>query len=200
MPVWKSAEKELDLSNINISELTLQGTGGNLKIKGSNSLRSLTVSDFANITITECPNLEYITSNDSVNAVLNSFTVTGAINLKSIILVSDNLSTINLSGCSKLDTLELRKLSATTNTDLELSKLTYLNLSDTSIKKIIRSTRSGNNWVESVRKDRLYLTDFPNLSEFYIENNQQIEYIQFTTNYNKSFVEIILLKTVNHLN
>lgn len=188
MPVWKSAERELDLSNINISELTLQGIGGNLKIKGSNSLRSLTVSDFANITITECPNLEYITSNDSVNAVLNSFTVTGAINLKSIILVSDNLSTINLSGCSKLDTLELRKLSATTNTDLELPKLTYLNLSDTSIKKIIRSTRSGNNWVESVRKDRLYLTDFPNLSEFYIENNQQIEYIQFTTNYNKSFV------------
>ena len=189
-PIWEEVRENLVLSGLKCKELTLQGTGGKLEIKDSSTLKSLTISGFSSVTVTGCSALETVVSNDSIDAILQTTTITGALGLKSISLVADNLTSLNLGGCTSLDYLELRKITAKGNIDLELPKLTSLSLNNTKIKRIVRPVRIGNSWVEDEERSNsntLYITDYPNLTTLKLADNQEIEYIKFPNNETQGF-------------
>ena len=189
-PVWDSVKDNLNLTNTKIKELVLRGHGGTLTINNSSTLKSLTFSGFSSVTITGCPNLENIISNDSSEAILKTFIVTGALGLDSITLVSDNITKLDLHGCTKLKNLDLRKLNTTDESDLSQNKLTYLDISGTSLKRITRSIKNGASWVETANREgvnKLFIIDYPNLVTLKVNNNPELEYVQFTTDIEKPF-------------
>ena len=189
-PIWNDVKDNFTLNNAKITELILQGRGGNLVISNSPTLKNLTISGFKTVKITGCPNLSSVTSNDT-EAILESVEITGAVGITSIILVADNITTLNLSGCTSLNHLELRKLSATDENTIKLEKLSTLNISNTRVDRIIRPIHQGNSWVESDSRktsERLYITDYPGLKTFVTSNNPAVKYIQFPNEPSKAFV------------
>lgn len=189
MPVWKEAEKYLDLSSIQISNLSLSGSSdnpGELIIKNSDKLESLTFSNFSKVTVTGCPNLKEITCNDT-NPVLKEITI-NSLSIGKISLIANNIESLVLNGCLKLNDLTLRKRDAS-ESDIKLEKLKVLKLNNTSVSKIKRPIQRGDTWIElDSRNDNiLYLTDYPNLETFNIAENKSVEYIKVDNIKNKPF-------------
>lgn len=175
-PIWEEVKDSLNMSDTTIKNLVLSGRGGNgeLIINGSSSLENLTFSNFKEIVITGCPNLKNVTCNDSTNPVITKLFIVGASKLEKVIVLADNLTELDLTGCTSLTNLELRK----TNTNIELDKLQTLKLGSTLIKKIKRTYLRGNNWVEDNNINELNLTYYPNLTDLRIDKNTELEYVR----------------------
>lgn len=186
-PIWKDAKDLLNLSNLRTKTLTLGGRGGDLTITSSTStvnLDSLTFSNFRKITLSNCAYLREITCNDNTNAVLTELKITGAARLSKVVVVADNLETLDLTGCTLLSELELR---IANNSIEKLEKLKVLKLGSTSIEKIKYTKKSGNNWIELNNGEELDLTYLPGLTDFRINDNPKLKYVKVSNEENNPF-------------
>ena len=189
-PVWLDAKDSIDLSGVKVTTLNITGKGGELIIKGSDSIKYITFSEFSKVTINSCPNLTTVSCNDSSDPKLENCSITSCGLVTSISLISNKLKQLDLTDCVKLTELELRKLDATESA-LSLESLQTLKLKGTSVTKIKRTIKNGNVWEEpaSRKENILYLTDYPNLipSNFTINNNKSVEYIKVGNDEKKPF-------------
>lgn len=172
-PLWTP---NLELTNSHkIKNLTVNGLGGTLSIQNNAIIQTLGFQKFATLNINNCVQLSKISCNES-EPTLKTVSITNCPSLTSLKILIDNITTINLSGCTNLSEI--------TFIGSNFDNLTALNLSQTKITKIKFASSTNE---EGTSKDYLDLYDFKNLavqkdnpnSYFNISNNPEIEYIQF---------------------
>jgi hypothetical protein len=168
--------------NMNVTELSIYGPGddntGTLTIKDSQSIVNLEFKDFKNLVISDCPKLKSIICND-VSGVLNRISVVNCPNVTHFEAPIDNVTSIDLSGCTSLSSITLKGDSIDT-----FDKLVSLDLSSTQVTSI-EYRITGNSDAESDHHtEYLDLTKFPNLSidtshYFDIKQNSEVRQIKF---------------------
>ena len=169
--LFSLSNKTDKLINVSVLELTTNKYR-DLEINSINDLRTAALTGFKSIKILDCSNLDTLNitpPSDDWSLELNNCS-----SIKSISLVCDNLTKLDLRNCYNLNSLKL-----TGSTD----KLTELDLSNTKIKAIeLNSENTSYNGLSL-----LDLTKFPNLSKFYIEENKEITYVKFKNDGEKYF-------------
>lgn len=152
------------------------GNYGTLTIRDSSVLTTLDFGQFSNISISNCPKLKTITCSDSKSNLLKSVVITNCTSLTSLSVYADALTTLDLSGCTNLETITLR--------GTNFSSLKILNLSATKVKNI--------NFVDlGEQEDYLDLTKFNSLSR----STSASSYFKINNNSNVVAIKVINDKT-----
>ena len=182
-PYW---EKNFELSsNTLVSEFVIFGKKtdpGKLTISNNSAITGLTFKDFSDVKISGCPKLKSITCDDS-EGILTSVSITNCSQVTSIEIPIDVTTSIDLSGCSALQSIILKGSSIA-----QFDKLTTLNLSGTKVTSIIFRINGNSDGDSEQITEYLDLTKFPNLTKnggyFNIANNSSVVQIQFLNDFN----------------
>ncbi len=133
-PIWTN---NITLRGNKIKKLTLgakAGSNTSLTIADS-ALEELTLTNFKIVTIETCTKLKKITVNGTDITSLVVSSSTSANNLENVIINATNLVTLNLGGCSNLNSLAISgtcdKLTTFNIDSAKLSSITYNNISNT---------------------------------------------------------------------
>lgn len=164
---WIPQNGTMTLQNTNITKLQIQADKNqSLVINNDKSLSILDATGFYNVTISNCPKLNTIILSGNN---LNSIQVTNSQNVEKVELNCNNCTNITLNNCIKLTTLKLtgNNYSSIERLDIKGSKLTNI-------------TYDSNNNLSMLDLSRLV-----NLNYFDIGDNNQVEYIKFSNDFNK---------------
>lgn len=180
-PAWGA---NATFSSSKFQKIFIQGkkTDGNygaLTINDSNVLTTLDFGQFSSVSVNNCSKLSKISCSDSDSTLLKSVVIKNCSALTSITIYADSLNTLNLSGCTNLETITLR--------GTNFSSLKILDLQGTKVKNI--------NFIDiGEHEEYLDLTRFTNLSRttfassyFRIGNNPNIVEIKVDNDKTRPF-------------
>ena len=178
-PVWT---KDIRLSNIKVTTLTIQGKKdndeyGTLVIENISTLTSLTFEGFKKVEIKGASKLQTIICNDSTNDILEEIVINNSPGLKNLTIPGEALHTLNLEGCNELSVITLK--------GHKFDKLRKLNLMYTKIKGFKFKTDSNEElkkYLDLSKFENLGISSDKNISYIKLSNNPEIEYIQFANN------------------
>jgi hypothetical protein len=129
-------------------------------------LTDLDFGQFKNLDLHNCPKLKNITCSDSNSKLLRTVKITNCPELQSLIIYGDGLTSINLSGCTNLESITLK--------GTDFSKLSTLDLQGTSVKYIYFSdleSYPNTSELNLTRFNNLCASDNKSNSYFKIGNN-----------------------------
>lgn len=162
----------IDLSNCTrLSNFEMTSCDNITSINFNSSQQSLRTVDIASDTFKSfsCVSNNSVRSINIQSSALETVTITNCTQLTDVVIACSNIKTINLSGCTKLSSLTL-----VSNQD----SIGTLNLYQTALKTIKKNADEEDG-------DIMDLSRFTSISDFNIQNNTAVEYIQFTNNKTK---------------
>lgn len=173
-------------SQLTSLELLYQNLLTSLDLTGCNKLSDLKISNCNNLT-----NISLDATQNNLNTVqissdaLESFSCINNLSVKSIAISSTNLKTVDLTGCDKLTSLTISGNSLNSLilygckslTELNITSpkttITTLNLSKTGLTHIKFNGKTSN-------ENILDLSQYTSITSFNIQDNDAVEYIQFS--------------------
>ena len=170
-PAWTDT---LNFNNVYARDVILETKNkGTFTVSNNSTISSFKFSNFETITINKCANLTSVQCNDDL-AVLKTVNITDCANLRSLILVADNLEVLNLKGCTALTEITLK---GTTFNNLRI-----LGLTNTKVSKItIGDTVYSNGVFDFTMFPKLAKADpdYPITPYVSFYNNPNVVSIQF---------------------
>lgn len=180
-PAWK---KDLtELSSSKVVDLSVRGKAekgeyGMLSLENNTSIKKVTFSKYKTVKISNCRYLTSVVQNDNDEYPLTTLSITECPSLKSLDIIATGLVTLNLSGCTNLETLTIKG---------DCSKLKALNLSKTKVKTIQYDSETPAEYLDLTKFTSLATISEWSDSNYYVAigNNSAVEEIQFCNDKNK---------------
>lgn len=191
-PAWV---KDIDLSSNKIKSLSVSGklendSYGTLTIDNNKTITDINFSKFNTVVINNCSSVKSIVHSDNPS-VLTSLSINNCTALTSLTVYVDRLNTLNLSGCTNLSELVLK--------GNDFSQLRKLNLYRTKVKYIIYDDNTDQTCLDVSRFVNLGTTTNKNVTYFRIDENPEVEEIQFKNDINNPIYLVYTLKECTKL-